>query len=64
MFIVNDPDTQSMIGGFNTNEDAISFIAKVESMSNHNITSLEVYEVVDADEWLFDNMDNLIMSNC
>jgi hypothetical protein len=64
MFIVSDPDTQSMIGGFNTSEDASSFIAKVEEMSNHNIFSLEVYEVVDSDEWLFDNMDNLIMSSC
>jgi hypothetical protein len=64
MFIVSDPDTQSMIGGFNTGEDASSFIAKVEEMSNHNILSLEVYEVVDSDEWLFDNMDNLIMSSC
>lgn len=62
MFILHDEDTQSMIGPFNTAEDAVSFVTKVEEMSNHNLSVLEVYDVVQPDEWLHENMDNILMA--
>ena len=53
-----------MIGPFNTYEDAASFIAKVEDISGNNISNLEMYGVDEPDEWLYDNMDDILMANC
>jgi hypothetical protein len=64
VFVVHDEDSQSMIGPFNTSEDAISFIAKVEDISKYNFSCIEVYDVNEPDEWIHDNMDNILMANC
>jgi len=64
MFVVHDQDTQSIIGPFNTNEDAVSFMTKVEEMSQYNFSLIEVYDVQEPNEWLHDNMDNILMANC
>jgi hypothetical protein len=62
--MVLDEETQSIIGPFNDEVDAASFIAKVESESLYNISSLEAYEVTSTDDWMFENIDNILMSNC
>jgi len=64
MFVVHDEDSQSMIGPFDTSEDALSFIAKIEEMSRYGFSLVEVYDVVDPEEWMHDNMDNILMANC
>jgi len=64
MFVVHDQDTQSIIGPFNTSEDAVSFMTKVEEMSQYNFSLIEVYDVQEPNEWLHDNMDNILMANC
>jgi hypothetical protein len=64
MFVVHDQDTQSIIGPFNTGEDAVSFMTKVEEMSQYNFSLIEVYDVQEPNEWIHDNMDNILMANC
>jgi len=64
MFVVHDQDTQSIIGPFNTSEDAVSFMTKVEEMSQYNFSLIEVYDVQEPNEWIHDNMDNILMANC
>lgn len=63
MYVVYDTETQSMIGPFDSHEDAQSFIVKVEEMSNLKIDGLEVYGMTEPNEWVLDNMDNILMAN-
>ena len=64
MFVIQDKSCDAMIGPFDTYEDAASFIAKVEDISGNNINSLEMYGVDEPNEWLYDNMDDILMANC
>lgn len=64
MYMVIDEETQSLIGPFDNEMDASSFIAKVESESLYNISSLEAYEVTSTEDWMFENIDNILMANC
>ena len=64
MFVVYDQDSQSIVGPFHTSEDGISFISRVEELSRYNFSCIEVYELNDPDEWIHDNMDDILMANC
>lgn len=63
MFAVHDPDTQSMIGGFETYDEASEFLAKVDDLSKANVNNLEIYELNEPNEWLFENMENILMAS-
>ena len=64
MFIVTDLDSDSTVGPFNTHDDAASFIAKVEELSHSGDSGLEILDVNSPEDWLCENMDDLLMANC
>jgi predicted house-cleaning NTP pyrophosphatase (Maf/HAM1 superfamily) len=63
MFIVTDLENQMTVGPFTVAQDAVSFITKIEEMSHNNITGFELIEVNDPEEWLYENMEDILMSN-
>lgn len=63
MFIVTDLENQMTVGPFTVAQDAVSFITKVEEMSHNNITGFEILEINDPEEWLYENMDDILMAN-
>ena len=63
MFIVKDNESEGIIGPFSMYEDAVSFVTKVESMSGTYINGLEVFDVTEPNEWIYENMDNILMAN-
>lgn len=64
MYIVTDLDNDSTVGPFQSYEDANSFIAKVEEISHNHVINLEILEMTQPEEWLYENMDDLLMANC
>lgn len=64
MFIVTDLENQMTVGPFVAAEDAARFISKVEDMSRQQVTGFEILQIDDPEEWLYENMDDLLMSSC
>ena len=64
MYIVTDLENQMTVGPFTAAEDAMSFITRIEEMSHNNLTGFEILSLDTPDEWLYENMDDIIMANC
>jgi len=62
MYVVTNTDNE--IGPFDTYEDAVSFIAKVEELSPSGDAGLEVLDLTSPEEWLHENMNDILMANC
>ena len=63
MFIIYDLDSQSVIGPFYDYTDAQKFISNIEDMSLKNVNNLEIFEMETPDDWTYNNLDDLLMSN-
>lgn len=63
MFIIYDLDSQSVIGPFNDCTDAQLFINNIEDISVKSVNNLEIFEMESPDDWTYNNLDDLLMSN-
>ena len=61
MFVITNNEDPQLIGPFDTLQDANNFMTKLESLSK-DFYVFEIYEVVEPEEWINDNMDNILMS--
>ena len=64
MFLISNIEDEVLIGPFTTANDAVSFISKLETMSNNHLTGFIIKEIENPEEWLEQNMDELLMAFC
>lgn len=59
MYIVRDTESDEVIGPFEFQEDAVSFITRVERASNYAVVGLEAIDMSDPEDWMTENLDDL-----
>lgn len=63
MFVVHDVLTETMIGTFDTEAEALQFTLEATDLLNDVGQPLEIYELTDPQDWAFDNLATEIASN-
>lgn len=56
MFVVHDVTTDTMIGPFELEDDAVSFTIEAGDLLNDISQELSIYEMVEPQQWAFDNL--------
>lgn len=61
MYIVHDTLTDTMIGPYQTEEDALRFLQEAADLLNDGDQFLAIYETVEAQEWALDNLATAVV---
>ena len=56
MFVVHDVITDTMIGPFELEDDAVSFTVEASDILNDHSQELGIYELTEPQQWAFDNL--------
>jgi hypothetical protein len=56
MYIVFDKLTDTLVGPFNEEEEAIQFSMEAADLINDHSQNLDIYEIVEPQQWALDNL--------
>ena len=56
MYVVLDTLTETMVGPFNSEEEAVQFSMEAADLINDHSQNLDIYELVEPQQWAFDNL--------
>lgn len=62
MYVVLDTLTGTMIGSFTEEEAAVKFTMEAADLVNDTCQTFDIYEVIEPQEWLLDNLAYKIAS--
>jgi hypothetical protein len=56
MYVVHDTLTDTMVGPFTDENDAVQFLMEAEDLINDGSQLLVIFELVEAQQWALDNL--------